>query len=94
MRKIQQNGQKHMGVYFIKTAKTIFHKLWESAWNATCELFLTGADDDGVDDNEENVGEEDDIKRHTIHLLSPSVEPVDLGILFRNTFLHATSWDT
>ena len=67
--------------------------------NANCRLLLfllysTGVDDEGVDDDEENVGNEDDVERHAVHLLGPAEEPVHLGILFHfvaDTFLKEIS---
>lgn len=53
-----------------------------------------GANDDGVDDDEENVGEEDEVERHAVHLLGPAEEPVHLGILsflVADTFLNEIS---
>ena len=57
-------------------------------------IYSTGVDDEGVDDDEENVGNEDEVERHAVHLLGPAEEPVHLGILFHSvadTFLNLIS---
>ena len=85
MQKFQQNGQK-------KDELKIFCQKYLCLVN--CIVNSTGVDNDGIDDDEENVGKEDEVERHAVHLLFPSEEPVHLGILFRlvgDSLLHLGS---
>ena len=67
MRKIQQNRREH---------KILLENSLSWVFGMSSLLHSMCVDNDGVDDDEEGVGEEHDVESHAVHLLGPTDEPI------------------